>query len=100
MNYSRLQKWLSSFLIFSLLFLQTFEVPMLSSTKAQAQTNTDIVSFIVDDITYTGVLKAKILQYANDVQAYLPNTRVVIFPISKTTNPFVIASINEKLFYQ
>lgn len=73
---------------------------MLSSTKAQAQTNADIVSFIVDDITYTGVLKAKILQYANDVQAYLPNTRVVIFPVSKTTNPFVIASINEKLFYQ
>lgn len=100
MNYSRTQKWLSSFLIFSILFLQTFEVPMLSSTKAEAKVNADVVSFIVDDTLYSGAVKSRVLQYANDVQAYLPNTRVVIFPVQKTANPFTIASINEKLFYE
>lgn len=100
MNYSRTQKWLSSFLIFSILFLQTFEVPMLSSTKAEAKVNADVVSFIVDDALYSGAVKSKVLQYANDVQAYLPNTRVVIFPVPKISNPFTIASINEKLFYE
>lgn len=100
MNYSRPQKWLSSFLIFSLLFLQTFEVPVLNSTRAEAKMNADIVSFIVDDSLYGGAVKSRVLQYAKDVQAYLPNTRVVIFPVQKTANPFSIASINEKLFYE
>lgn len=100
MNYSRTQKWLSSFLIFSLLFLQTFEVPMLSSTRAEAKVNADVVSFIVDGDVYGGAVKSRILQYAKDVQAYLPNTRVVIFPVQRTANPFAIASINEKLFYE
>lgn len=100
MNYSRTQKWLSSFLIFSLLFLQTFEVPMLSSTRAEAKVNADVVSFIVDEDIYGGAVKSRVLQYAKDVQAYLPNTRVVIFPVQKTANPFSIASINEKLFYE
>lgn len=87
-------------MIFSILFLQTFEVPMLSSTRAEAKTNADVVSFIVDDDIYGGAVKSKVLQYAKDVQAYLPNTRVVIFPVQKTANPFSIASINEKLFYE
>jgi hypothetical protein len=100
MNYSRIQKWLSSFLIFSILFLQTFEVPLLSTTRAEAKVNADIVSFIVDEDIYGGGVKSKILQYAKDIQAYLPNTRVVIFPVQKTANPFLIASINEKLFYE
>lgn len=73
---------------------------MLSSTRAEAKTNADIVSFIVDDDIYGGVVKAKVFQYAKDVQTYLPNTRVVIFPVQKTANPFSIASINEKLFYE
>lgn len=73
---------------------------MLDSTKAEAKVNTDIVSLIVDEDVYSGVVKAKISQYARDIQAYLPNTRVVIFPVSKTANPFTIASINEKLFYE
>lgn len=100
MHYSRFQKWLSSFLIFSLFFLQTFEIPMLDSTQANATVSADIVSFIVDDALYSGAVKSRILQYAQDIQAYLPNTRVVIFPVQKITNPFAIASINEKLFYE
>ncbi len=100
MHYSRIQKWLSSFLIFSLLFLQTFEVPVLNTTQAEAKVNADIVSFIVDDAIYSGAVKSRVLQYAQDVQAYLPNTRVVIFPVQKTANPFSIASVNEKLFYE
>lgn len=87
-------------MIFSLLFLQTFEVPLFSSTRAEAKTNADIVSFIVDDDLYGGAVKSRILQYAKDVQAYLPNTRVVVFPVQRTANPFSIASINEKLFYE
>lgn len=100
MQYSRTQKWLSSFLIFSLLFLQTFEVPMLDSTRAEASINADIISFIVEEDIYSGAVKSRILQYGKDIQAYLPNTRVVIFPVQKTANPFSLASINEKLFYE
>ena len=73
---------------------------MLSSTRAEAKVSADIISFIVEDSIYNGAAKSKILQYAKDIQAYLSNTRVVVFPIQKTTNPFVIASINERLFYE
>lgn len=75
---------------------------MLSSTRAEAKTNADIVSFIIDEDIYGGSVKTKVLQYAKDIQAYLPNTRVVIFPVQKTNpfTPFTIASINEKLFYE
>lgn len=73
---------------------------MLDSTRAEAKVNTDLVSLVVDEDIYSGIVKAKILQYANDIQAYLSNTRVVIFPVSKTANPFMIASANEKLFYE
>lgn len=73
---------------------------MLDSTRAEAKVNADVISFIVDDAIYTGAVKSKIFQYAQDVQSYLPNTRVVIFPVQKTTNPYNIASINEKLFYE
>lgn len=73
---------------------------MLSSTRAEAKINADIVSFIIDEDIYGGAVQTKVLQYAKDIQAYLPNTRVVIFPVQKTTNPFTIASINEKLFYE
>lgn len=87
-------------MIFSILFLQTFEVPMLDSTRAEAKVNTDLVSLIVDEDIYSGIVRAKISQYAKDVQAYLPSTRVVIVPVSRTANPFTIASTNEKLFYE
>lgn len=100
MNYSRFQKWLSSFLIFSILFLQTFEVPWLNSSRAEAKTSTDIVSFFVEDAIYSGAVKTRISQYAKDIQAYLPNTRVVIFPVARTSNPFFIASTNERLYYE
>ena len=73
---------------------------MLSSTRAEAKANADIVSFVVDVDIYKGSLESKVLRYATDIQAYLPNTRVVIFPVQKTANPFAIASINEKLFYE
>lgn len=73
---------------------------MLSSTRAEAKVNADVISFIIDDDIYSGAVKSKVLQYAQDIQAYLPNTRVVIFPVQKTANPFTIASINEKLFYE
>lgn len=100
MNYSRPQRYLSSLLIFSILFLQTVEIPLFDSTRANAQMNADLVSFIVDDDVYSGTVKSKINQYAEDIQEYLPHTRVVIFPVSKVSNPFNIASINEKLYYE
>jgi len=100
MNYSRTQRYLSSLLIFSILFLQTVEIPLFDSTRANAQMNADLISFIVDTDIYSGTVKSKINRYAEDIQAYLPHTRVVIFPVSKVSNPFNIASINEKLYYE
>lgn len=100
MKYSRFQRYISSLLIFSILFLQTFEVPMLDITRAEAKTSADIVSLIVEEGIYSGDVKTKVLRYAEDIQGYLAHTRVVIFPVPKTISPFALASINEKLYYE
>jgi len=100
MHYTRFQRFLSSALIFSILFLQTVEIPLLDVTRAEAKVSTDIISLIVDEGIYSGAIKSKILRYAEDIQAYLPNSRAVIFPVPNTINPLNIASINEKLYYE
>ena len=99
MSYSRFQKIVSYLLIVSILFLQTFEFPIVSQTKAASETNHQVISFLVDESAYSE-LSSKIKRYAEDVQGYLDNTRVAIFPLPHDINPHDVASINEKLYYQ
>lgn len=99
MRYSRMQQSLSYLLIFSILFLQTFHIPLLDSTEAAVTQSDDLVSIFVENGVYSDV-KDSIDQYARDITAYLPNTRTVIVPIAGTVNPSSIAAVNEKLYYE
>ena len=101
-TYSKIQKFLSSLLIFSILFSLTFRVSFfdLNNLKVQAWNEKfyNIVSVIVDKDSYVEI-KTEIDRYAKDIQSVLENTKVVILPISKDSKAFNIASLNEWLFY-
>lgn len=99
MSYSRFQQFVSYLLIVSILFLQTFEIPFLNRAQAEDTSNSRIISFIVDEATYDE-LSSEIKTYAKDIQGYMDNVRVAIFPVPRDINPYEIASINERLYYQ
>lgn len=99
MPYSRIQQFISYTLIVSILFLQTFEIPFLQRAQAEESSNARIVSFIVDEDTYDD-FSSEINTYAKDIQGYMDNVRVAVFPVPKTINPYEVASINERLYLQ
>ena len=99
MPYSRIQQFISYTLIVSILFLQTFEIPFFQKTQAEEPSNARVVSFIVDENTYDE-FSSEISTYAKDIEGYMDNVRVAIFPVPHTINPYEIASINEKLYFQ
>jgi len=102
MSYIKIQKILSSLLIFSLLFSISFRIPFFSfltgNVFAQKSTFYNLVSVLVDETIYDSV-KVNVRRYASDIQGVLENTRVVILPIPKWATPFKIASMNEALYY-
>lgn len=98
--YTRFQQSVSILLITSILMLETVRIPFLYESAAASSTQTDIVSFIVDEDLYNSASKSKIVRYAEDIQGYLTDTRVLIFPVKKTINPHLIAALNERLYYQ
>jgi len=68
MNYSKLQKFISSFLIFALLFGTTFRVPFFNfSTYAKSSEFFNLVSIIVDTKTYDEI-KDELNRYSRDIQ--------------------------------
>lgn len=97
----KLKKWLSSFLIFVIFALQTFQIP-LNVTRLYASTSEapNLVSIIVSEATNSGEVKTKIKRYADDIQAAMNNTRVVIVEVANNIAPHSIAALNEKLFYE
>ncbi|MDD2745687.1 MAG: VCBS repeat-containing protein, partial [Candidatus Gracilibacteria bacterium] len=97
----KLKKWLSSFLIFVIFALQTFQIPF-SVTELYASTSEapNLVSIIVSEATNSGEVKTKIKRYADDIQAAMNNTRVVIVEVADNIAPHSIAALNEKLFYE
>ncbi|MDP2089997.1 MAG: FG-GAP-like repeat-containing protein [Candidatus Gracilibacteria bacterium] len=99
MNYSKFQKFISSFLIFSLLFSISFRVPFNFDTFAGSSDFYNLVSVIVDEDTYDE-LKSEINRYSKDIQGVLENTKVVILPTPVNTPAFNIASLNESLYTQ
>lgn len=83
-----------------MLFSATFEVP-LSLPKAQAQDfqrHVDLVSIIVDAQVYPQISDV-LARYAKRIQQQLPNTRTLIFPLARDTQPQFIAALNEKLYW-
>lgn len=98
MNYSKFQKFTSSFLIFSLLFGISFHIPFFNfKTFAWSSDYYNIVSIIVDENTYNEA-KSEINRYSKDIQWVLENTKVVILPTPTNTPAFNIASLNESLY--
>jgi hypothetical protein len=68
MNYSKLQKFLSSLIIFSLLFGITVRIPVMNFlTYAEDSEYYDLVSIIVEEEIYNDV-KSEVKRYAEDVQ--------------------------------
>ena len=103
MNFSKLQKIISSFLLFIFFFWQVFWLSFFSLfsniVNAENREFNDLVSIIVTEDVYDE-LNNEIERYAEDIHGYLDNTRVVILPIKNDTTAFTIASMNENLFYE
>ena len=103
MHYSKLQKSISFFLIFFILVSFTLRVPFFTFFGAIALADDlnryNLVSIIVEEDVYDE-LDNEIERYAQDIQWVLENTKTIIIPTKKETNPFNIASLNEKLYFE
>jgi len=99
MNYSKLQKFLSSLIIFSLLFATTFRIPLLQfSLYASSKDFFNIVAVVVEEEIYSDI-KNQVKRYWEDIQWVLENTKVVILPTPWNTKAFKIASMLESLYF-
>lgn len=100
MIYTKFQKFISSFLIFSLLFGITFRVPFFDFlASASWDDYYDIVSILVDEKTYSDT-SSEIKRYSKDITNVLENTKVVVLPFPDDASTYDIASINESLYYE
>jgi hypothetical protein len=100
MNYTKIQKFTSSFLLFSMLFSITFKVPFFDfSASASSNEYYDLVSIIVDEKTYSKI-SSEIKRYSKDITNVLENTKVVVLPFPETATAFDIASMNESLYFE
>ena len=97
-KYSKIQQSISYSLIFSILFLNTFQVPFFERSKAEASSNTELVSIIVHEDVYDSI-SSRIKRYAEDIQNHLNNTKALIYTVPRDITPQKIAALNEKLFY-
>ncbi|MDD2907859.1 MAG: VCBS repeat-containing protein [Candidatus Gracilibacteria bacterium] len=100
MKYTKFQKFLSSFLIFSMLSGITFRLPFFDFlASASGSEYYDLVSIIVDEDTYSDIT-SELKRYSKDITNVLENTKVVILPVPKTATSYDIASMNEALYYE
>ena len=100
MLYSKLQKFLSSLLLFSMLGGLIFRVPFFEfKTFAWSSDFYNIVSIIIDEDTYNEV-ESEVKRYSEDIQWVLENTKVIILPTPKNSSAFDIASLNESLYLE
>ncbi len=96
----RLKKWLSSLLIFVIFASQTVQFPFtIPRTLAAGSDAPNLVSIIISESANSGDVKGRVKRYANDIQAALTNTRVVIVEVPDNAAPHSIAALNEKLYY-
>lgn len=99
MQYSKIQKSISSLLLFSMFFSLTFRIPLFDfKVFAWSAEYYDLVSVIVDQDSYDEV-KSELNRYAEDIQWVLENTKVVIIPTPINTPSFNISSLNESLYF-
>jgi hypothetical protein len=53
--YSKIQKFISYFLIFAILFLNSFHIPVFFKLQAEEIINYNLISIIVDEDTYSNL---------------------------------------------
>ena len=102
MQYSKLQKFISTIILWFFFFGLVFRIPfdrLLLSTQAWNLKMTSLVSFLVEEKIYSWI-KTNVKRYAEDIQKELENTKVIIVPIPEDITAFRIASLNERLYYQ
>lgn len=103
MNYNKLQKIISGFLIFFILTSFTIRVPFFTifwwMVSADFDNRYNLVSIIVEKDLFDS-LESEIERYAKDIQWVLENTKTIIIPTDSKTNPYNIASLNEKLYFE
>jgi len=98
-QYSRFQRSVSYLLIFAIFFVNSFQLSFFDKTKAEEIKNIQLISLIVHENVY-GAIQSRINRYAEDVQAKLNNTKVLIYKVPENITPQKIAALNEKLFYE
>lgn len=101
-TYTKLQKYISFLLIFSILFSFSINVSFFSfvwKIFAQDTTTYNIVSIFVQEDIYSSI-RSQVQTYARDIQWVLENTKTIIIPTPSDEHPFNIASLNEKLYFE
>lgn len=99
---TKLQKFISFLLIFSILFSFTINVKFFGfiwTIFASDVTNYNLVSIFVEEEIYSDV-DTSVKTYAENIQKTNENTKVIIIPTPKDEHPFNIASVNEKLYFE
>lgn len=100
MVYSRFQQSLSSLIIVAIFLSQTIRfIGVDSIARADAIEENQIVSLIVEESAYD-TLQDEIDEYAQDIQSRMSKTRAVVFTVASDLNPYQVASLNERLYYE
>ena len=102
MNYSafyrRSQKIASTIILAFFLFQNIFSFPAFFFAQSLAiPTHEDLVSILVEKELFD-LASEEIQAYASRIQAQLPDTRSIIFPLEADVDPVVIATLNERLY--
>ncbi|MDQ1344302.1 MAG: hypothetical protein QG650_1022 [Patescibacteria group bacterium] len=95
----RVKRFLSGFLIFAILFGQTFHIALFQTTEAAESDYPNLVAILVNEGTFSGDVEDKLKRYGEDVQANLPGSRASIVSIPDDATPEKIAALLEKLYY-
>ncbi len=79
---------------------EIFRIPysLSTATALEVENHENIVSLIVEEQLFKK-MHSDIEKYASRIQAVLPRTRTVILTFPADTQPFLIASANERLYY-
>lgn len=100
MQYSKLQRFTSFFILFFFLFWTTFHFPISDGDVfADDEWYKNIVSIIVNEDIYPSI-KGSLWTYSNNISEQLENTKVVILPTPSDTSAYEIASLNESLYFE
>ncbi len=96
----RFKRALSGFLVFAILFGQTFRFPLLETSRAAENSSPNLVAVVVGDSAYSGDVEDRIDRYAADVQAALPGSRAIVVTVPNDAQPDKIAAMLERLYYE